>query len=196
MSDAASEYALAAAARPALGTLGFTMVGIAALLSTFSAVNATIYGNGRLAFVLAKEGELPEVFERRVWNHPVGAVLATGVFALLVANFLEVTEIAIVASAGFLMIFTVVNLAALRLSREIRISRPIAALSALATGGALIVLLLHASGESPISMALIGLSWVGCLVAEFLYQRATGRSFSIVSARGSGTGRAAVSDEK
>ena len=192
--DAASEYALAAAARPALGTLGFTMVGIAALLSTFSAINATIYGNGRLAYVLAKEGELPEVFERRVWNRPVGAVLATGFFALLLANFLDVTEIAIVASAGFLMIFTAVNLSAWKLSREIQIARPIAALSALATSAALILLLFHASHDSPVAISLIGMSWVGCLVSEFVYQRISGRSFSVATARGRETDRAVVSD--
>jgi len=177
--SAAQEWALAAAARPALGTLGFTMVDIAALLSTFSAVNATIYGNGRLAYVLAKDGELPEIFERRVWCRPIGAVSATGLFALLIANLLDVTEIAIIASAGFLLIFTTVNLAAWKLSREIEISRWVSMLSTLASGAALTVLLVHATGENPRALTLIVASWVVCLVSEVVYQRVSTREFTV-----------------
>lgn len=175
---AAKEYALAAAARPALGSFGFVLVGAAALLSTFSAVNATIYGNGRLAFVLAKEGELPEVFERRVWNRPVGAVLASGLFSLVIANLLDVTEIAVVASAGFLLIFTTVNLAAVRLSREMGSTRVGFILGAAASGVALGLLLVHAGDESWPALVMIVSSWAACLIGEFVYQRASGRGFS------------------
>ncbi len=49
-------YALAVAAEPALGTAGFVVVAVAALLATLSAINATIYGNARLGYVLAKDG--------------------------------------------------------------------------------------------------------------------------------------------
>lgn len=38
----AKDYALAVAAKPALGQVGFTIVAVAALLATFSAINATI----------------------------------------------------------------------------------------------------------------------------------------------------------
>lgn len=177
--EAAQEYALAAAARPALGLVGFTMVGIAALLSTFSAVNATIYGNGRLAYVLAKEGELPEFFERRAWCRPVAAVLSTGLFALLIGNLLDVADIAVVASASFLLIFTAVNLAASKLSLEIGSSRWAPMLSMLASGAALVLLLTHANEESPRALTLILTSWGACLVGEFVYQRASGHTFSL-----------------
>ena len=51
----AKDYALAAAAEPSLGNIGFKLVAFAALLSTFSAINATIYGNARLGYMIAKE---------------------------------------------------------------------------------------------------------------------------------------------
>jgi len=71
----AKDYALAIAAEPALGQVGFTLVAVAALLSTFSAINATIYGNARLGYNLAKEGRLPRslahekrhISPERVW---------------------------------------------------------------------------------------------------------------------------------
>ena len=55
----AKDYALAEAANPSLGQMGFTLVAFAALLSTFSAINATVYGNARLGYIIAKDGKLP-----------------------------------------------------------------------------------------------------------------------------------------
>ncbi|MFZ0487058.1 MAG: APC family permease, partial [Arenicellales bacterium] len=51
---AAKDYALAAAARPVLGQSGFALIAVAALLSTASAINATLYGAARLSFVIAR----------------------------------------------------------------------------------------------------------------------------------------------
>ncbi|MEJ2373056.1 MAG: APC family permease, partial [Sulfurimonas sp.] len=55
----AKDYALAIAAKPSLGELGFILVSFTALLATFSAINATIYGNARLGYIIAVDGELP-----------------------------------------------------------------------------------------------------------------------------------------
>jgi hypothetical protein len=73
----AEDYALAAAARPFLGQPGFTLIAVAALLSTGSAINATLYGAGRLSYVIAKEGELPEALEHKVWRRPIEGLLIT-----------------------------------------------------------------------------------------------------------------------
>ena len=56
----AKDYALAIAAKPALGQIGFVIVSITALLATFSAINATIYGNGRLGYILAIKRRTPK----------------------------------------------------------------------------------------------------------------------------------------
>lgn len=101
----AKDYALAEASKPALGHFGFTLVAITALLATFSAINATIYGNARLGFVLAKDGELPDIFMRKAWSKPVWGVLLVGGLSLLLANLFNLTAIAILGSGGFLLIF-------------------------------------------------------------------------------------------
>jgi predicted MFS family arabinose efflux permease len=44
----ACDYALAAAAKPFMGQAGFTLIAIAALLSTVSAIDATLYGAAQL----------------------------------------------------------------------------------------------------------------------------------------------------
>lgn len=49
----AQDYVLAEAAKPTLGNTGFTIITIAALISTFSAINASLYGGSRVNFEIA-----------------------------------------------------------------------------------------------------------------------------------------------
>ncbi len=112
----AKDYALAAAARPFLGQTGFVLIAIAALLSTFSAINATLYGSARLSYTIAQQGELPPFLEDKVWNKPIEGLIITTVLALALANFADLTSISMMGSAGFLVIFAVVNLANVKLA--------------------------------------------------------------------------------
>ncbi len=108
---AAKDYALAEAARPFLGQAGFTLIAVAAMLSTASAINATLYGSARLSYSIARSGELPAVLERKVWGQPVEGVLITAVLTLFTANVFDLTAISTMGSAGFLLIFAAVNAA-------------------------------------------------------------------------------------
>ena len=65
----AQEYVLAIAAQPTLGHIGFIAIAIAALLSTASAINATLFGAARLAMVMANEHLLPRMFASREMKH-------------------------------------------------------------------------------------------------------------------------------
>jgi amino acid transporter len=53
---------LAIAAKPFLGHAGFVLIGIGVLLSTASAINATLFGTARLGKVMAQEKALPQAF--------------------------------------------------------------------------------------------------------------------------------------
>jgi amino acid transporter len=108
---AAKDYALAEAARPFLGQTGFTLIAIAAMLSTASAINATLYGAARLSYSIARDGELPATLERKVWGQPFEGLLITAGLTLLIANVFDLTSIATLGSAGFLLIFAAVNAA-------------------------------------------------------------------------------------
>jgi amino acid transporter len=59
-----SDTALSVAARDIMGRAGFIAIAVAALMATSSAINATFYGTGRLAYIIAKAGELPRELER------------------------------------------------------------------------------------------------------------------------------------
>jgi amino acid transporter len=106
---AAKDYALAEAARPFLGQAGFMLIAVAAMLSTASAINATLYGAARLSYSIARDGELPAVLERKVWGEPVEGLLITAGLTLFVANVFDLTSISTLGSAGFLLIFAAVN---------------------------------------------------------------------------------------
>ena len=114
---------LAVAARPMLGEAGFVLIGIAALMSTASAINATLFGSARLAMVMAADHALPRVFSMRErtrdvpWVSLVVLSLLTGAFLLLA----DLTVISSFASAVFLAIFAAVNLSAWRLRSRIAI---------------------------------------------------------------------------
>lgn len=51
----ARDYALAEATKPFLGNLGFTIMAVAAIFSTSSAINATLYGGANVSYIMAKE---------------------------------------------------------------------------------------------------------------------------------------------
>jgi amino acid transporter len=114
----AKDYALAAAARPFLGRSGYVLITIAALLSTASAINATLYGATRLSYIIAKDGELPESLEHKVWSEPVEGLLITTGVTLVIANLFDLSSISMMGSAGFLLIFAAVNAANAVLSEK------------------------------------------------------------------------------
>jgi len=81
------EYALAVAAKPFLGQAGFQLIGLAALFSTASAINATMFGTARLGMVMATEKALPAVFafRRKQNNIPwVSLLVITGLTMIFV----------------------------------------------------------------------------------------------------------------
>ncbi len=165
----AKDYALAIAAKPALGQVGFTIVAIAALLSTFSAINATIYGNARLGFFLANTGELPQILSKEKNGIPNIGVWTTSILSFFLAISIPLTEIAIIASAGFLLIFAIVNISAFKLAKEIKANRLILFLSILCSILALITLLFHTYSSNPKAVVVFTIFIVFSLSFEWLY---------------------------
>jgi len=159
---AAEDYALAEAAKPFLGQAGFTLIAVAAILSTASAINATLYGASRLSYSIARDGELPRVLERKVWGKPVEGLLITAILTLLMANLFDLTSISTLGSAGFLIIFAAVNVANTLRAPKTRSHGWISALGAVACLGALGALIWQTARTTPHDLwflaGLIGLA--------------------------------------
>jgi amino acid transporter len=171
----AKDYALAEAARPFLGHPGFVLITIAALLSTASAINATLYGAARLSYIIAKDGELPPFLEHKVWKRPIEGLIITVVATLLVANLFDLSSISTMGSAGFLLIFAAVNWANLRLSEQTDSRRWIAALGAALCGAALASLVWETARDTPAKLLVLLAMLVLAVAIEVAYRRWTGR---------------------
>ncbi len=176
---AAKDYALAEAARPFLGQAGFTLIAIAALLSTASAINATLYGAARLSYVIAKDGELPEMLEHKIWSKPLEGLFLTAILTLLVANLFDLSSISTMGSAGFLLIFGAVNAANLRMADRTGSNRwiPLAGLGACAV--ALAALLWHTWTTSPARIFVLAAMVVLSVAIEGAYRLVTGREIRL-----------------
>jgi len=171
----AKDYALAVAARPFLGSVGFTLVAFAALLSTGSAINATLYGAARISYIIAKEGELPEMLERKIWNRPIEGLFITSGLTLLVANLLDLSSISMMGSAGFLLIFAGVNGANVRLYAQTGSHRWIAALGVIVCLSALGALVWQRATTSPKELWILGIMIGLAFAIEAVYRGVTGR---------------------
>ena len=93
----------------AIGVGGMVGGGIAARLSSASAINATLYGSARMTYVIAQSRELPAELERLTWNQPVEGLFITAGATIVLANMANLASIATMGSAGFLIIFAVVT---------------------------------------------------------------------------------------
>jgi amino acid transporter len=172
---AAKDYALAEAARPLLGSLGFVMIGIAAMLSTASAINATLYGSARISYVIAKDGELPERLDQKIWRRPIEGLLITSAVTLVVANLFDLSSISTMGSSGFLVIFAAVNAANARLSALTHSRRWLSVTGLVLCLAALAILVGQRAMEAPGELwVLAGLLSLAFMI-EISYRKATGR---------------------
>ncbi|MEJ2655338.1 MAG: APC family permease [Acidihalobacter sp.] len=169
---------LSAAAQQMLGHGGAVAIVVAALAATASAINATFYSSGRLTYLIAKYGELPEAFEHDIRNQPVEGLALFAVLALLLVNGVPLSAIATLGSAGFLLVFAAVNLANLRLARETGARPALAAAGLVACVLALAALCIQVLSDAHTRWQIVGLAaLIGfSLVTELIYRRFSGRS--------------------
>jgi len=177
-----SDHVLSVAALDFMGRGGYLAIAIAALLATSSAINATFYGTGRLTYIIARSGELPSELERTLRGQHLEGTLITAALALVIANTIPLEAIATMGSAGFLLLFLAVNLAAVRLSSQTQGRAWISALAAASTAVALVVLCIEVD-ENPATSKhlwiLVGMVLTS-LAIEGIYRGVTGRHIRLV----------------
>ena len=172
---AAEDSALAEAARPFLGQFGFTLIAIAALLSTSSAVNATLFGAANISYQVAKDGELPQSFTRKVWSrNSEGLFITAGLVIVFVALF-DLGPIAMMGSAAFLIVYAAVSFGHLRVHQETG-ARPLIIWASLVTLLIMFVLLtVYILNNQPAAALALVVTTVVSVLVEWAYRRWTGR---------------------
>ena len=99
----AKDYALAQAAQPIFGSLGFKIMAVTALFATASAINATLYAATEIGYTLAKEGNLPKVYTYSVHNSFEGLIIS-GLLIVPMILFLNLSEVTTIAAVVVLII--------------------------------------------------------------------------------------------
>ncbi len=174
---ASKDNALAVAAQPFLGNFGFLLISIGALFSISSALNATLYGGANTAYSFAKEGELPEFFERKEWFGTNEGLYITAGLGMLFALLFDIGGVAAITSSVFTLIYIFVMISHIKLIKEI--------------GGNLFFLSLNLALISIVFIALLYFQWIDertvfygtiitfiiSFVVEYLYRNMKNRKF-------------------
>ncbi len=115
---AKKETALVSAAEQFFTGGGLVLL-IGGLLSTLSALNATIYSSSRVAFAMARDANLPQLLGRvhKGRGTPHVAILFSSVLIVGMAVALPIEQVAAAADIMFLLLFVQVNVAFIRLRK-------------------------------------------------------------------------------
>ncbi|REE24421.1 amino acid:proton symporter (ABT family) [Winogradskyella pacifica] len=165
----AEDYVLAEAAKPMLGQIGFTIITIAALISTFSAINASLYGGSRVNFEIAEDDELPHHFTSKLWNQPIG-LLVTAIATLVLVNILDLESISTAGSVGFIIIFGIVNFVGFKTSKDTSSNKIIPIVGCTLCVLALVILI-NQQYKSNLTGVLVSVAIIAlCFIAEWIYK--------------------------
>jgi amino acid transporter len=181
--DANQGHVLSEAGQQIIGRVGFVVIGVAALLATASGVNATMFGDANLAYMVSKSGELPADFARGVWRGGTGGLFIAAAITAVFVLFFPLAAVGQMASLAFLIVYGTVSLGHLRLYRETG-AKPWLLVVAVALNLALFALLLgYTIHTGPAStwitlLAVLALSFV----FEVVYRKRTGRALVLESA--------------
>lgn len=187
LTDAAIEatkgYALAEAAKPFLGEAGFRLIAIAALLSTASAINATLFGAANICYMIARDGSLPAALTRIEWRQATGGLLLTAALVIAVMLCFDLAGIAMMGSAAFLLLYGAVNAGHLRVLKETGANPLLVWLALLSCLAMFCVLGVYIFEQQPAAMLALVLIAAASFAFEWLYRRWTGRRIDLPQAR-------------
>ena len=170
----AKDFALAEAAKPIFGAIGFTIVAIAALISTASSINANLYAVTNVTYQLAKDGELPHEFGEPIGRSREGLVIS-GALIILMTDFFPLSEIAAVGSIAILIVHLITHLGHLRVRDETGASLIIIWLAILAVLAAISFAVAYSIKTSPHIVWFVAAALVCAFVTEYTLHQFTAR---------------------
>lgn len=169
--DAAGDAALAVAAKPFLGEVGFKLIAIAALFSTASAINATLFGAANVSYMIARDGELPNTFERTEWKDASGGLLITTGFVLIFIVFFNLSSVAMMGSGAFLLIYSAVNAGHLKILDKTGAKKSLVFLSLLLCLAMFVILEIYTYQTSPFALYTMFILLIVSFLVERLYRK-------------------------
>ncbi len=165
--------ALAVAAEPVLGQLGFWLMTVTALFATAGATNAGLFPATGLCEHLASIGQVPPLLARPLGGRLSVGLLVTAIVSAVLAVGFDLNAIASIGSAVALVIFSFIGIGHLRIRDETGARASILVLGIL---GAAVVLLMFVPTllEEPLTIAAIFVILVQSVVLDFVWKRSRG----------------------
>ena len=170
----AKDYALAKAAEPIFGSLGFKIMAAVALISATSAINASLYAATQISYDLARKGELPKVYEYNVFNSTEGLIVSSLLIVPMIL-FLNLAQIATIASIIVLLIQGFVHLGHFFKIKETNANAILVAMAAFGSFFAAIFALIYTHQKMPLVGWYIAGSFFGAYIMEVVLRLATKR---------------------
>ena len=169
------DYALAEAAKPIFGEWGFKIMAATALLATASAINATLYAVSDIGYTMAKDGNLPEVYEYHIYQSFDGLIISALLIIPMIL-FFNLTEITTVAAIVMLIVQGTTHIAHLNLIKETGAKRSLVIVAILAMFGVAGLTLYSTYKTMPEIAYYLIATFAIAFTAEFLLYHIRGRT--------------------
>ncbi len=173
----AEDNALAVAAEPFLGQTGFLLVSLGALFSIASALNATLFGGANVAYALARDGELPRKFNRKLWFGSSEGLYFTAALGIAFALSFNLNGIASITSGVFMVIYLFVLYAHWKLKHEYGGNTLIIASGFVVVASVFVLLLVYQWHTNRSSFYGTFVVLAGSLLVELIYRGISRREF-------------------
>jgi APA family basic amino acid/polyamine antiporter len=117
---AQGESALIAAADLAVPVLGGALISIGIIIGSIAAVNSIVFSASRVSFAMGRDGNLPRSFGKLhpKKQTPSTALIISGAIVVFAVLALPLASVAAVADILILLLFTLVNVAAITLRKK------------------------------------------------------------------------------
>ena len=103
----------------ALAPFGGVLVTLAAIFSSTSALNATLFSSTRVSFAMSRDGFLPKKLMRISKNQvPDIALACSSAIVLVVVLLLDVEAVAAAADIMFLLLFMLINISVIKIRKD------------------------------------------------------------------------------
>ncbi len=165
--NASGDFALAQAAKPFLGEAGFKLIAIAALFSTASAINATLFGAANVCYMVARDSELPAYFARTEWRGATGGLLITTALVIVFILFFDLAGVTMMGSGAFLLIYAAVNAGHLNILTKTGARKLLVMIALILCLALFVVLEIYTYHHSPSAVYTM----IALLIGSFLAER-------------------------
>jgi amino acid transporter len=163
--------AIAVAAEPILGRVGFWMMAVTALFATAGATNAGLYPAAGLSEEMAATGQFPPVMGKRVGGVVANGLLVTAVAAVVFVVAFDLSAIASIGSAIALVVFTLVTAGHIRVRADTGAQTWLLVLGVLTAAIVLVTFALTTLVEEPETAVAMVAILVVCIAIDFFWKQ-------------------------